>query len=71
MRISVFVSVSLDLISGIPSVILIAVFQHLHKVALKLFVILYSPLGCCVIDHLSENLYLRCIAYLGVSAAYL
>lgn len=40
MRISIFVSVSPDLISVIPSVILTTVFQHLHKVALKLFVIL-------------------------------
>lgn len=40
MWISVFVSVSLDLISVIPSVILSTVFQHLHKVALKLFMIL-------------------------------
>lgn len=39
MWISVFVSVSLDLISVIPLVILSTVFQHLHKVALKLFVI--------------------------------
>lgn len=40
MQISVFVSVSLDLISVIPSVILTTDCQHLHKVALKLFVIL-------------------------------
>lgn len=40
MRISVFVSVSLDLISVIPSVILTTIFQHLHKVTLILFAIL-------------------------------
>lgn len=40
MQISVFVSVSLDLISVIPSVILTTDCQHLHKVALKLCVIL-------------------------------